>query len=175
MSEAEAKAEPLVNVDREKYNTTVSASGGKSLNNGDEVAQLVDGFSLEAMYFTAKKFIGEDFSEKYAKLNVGMQRMNLGNRIRGHVAKVDKANEKAIEKAKANKEQLPTVTSGLAQLHAIADPIRAKVDEARAKAEADKAKKAEAAAAAKAEKEKAKAEKPKAESKPKAEKGKKKD
>lgn len=170
MTEATEVKEPLVNVDRTKYQTTVSASGGKSLNNGDEIATLVDGFSLEAMYFVAKKFIGEDYAEKYGKLNVGMQRMNLGNRIRGHVAKVDKANDKVTEKAKANKEQPPIVTSGLAQLHAIADPIRAKVDEARAKAEADKQKKAEAAAAAKAEKEakaeaaaKAKADKPKAE------------
>jgi hypothetical protein len=36
----------------------------------------------------------QDLQDKYAHLNVGQQRMNLGNRIRGSVNKMDKAVDK---------------------------------------------------------------------------------
>ncbi len=154
MSEKETK-EPLVKVDRDKYQSTKSASGTKSLSCGDEVAALLDGMELVDLYAITKKFIGEDFSKKYEKLNVGMQRMNLGNRIRGYVNKTDKENDKLVAKAKADGAQVPEVVAGIDKLKKIAAPIVKKVADAKAKAEADKKAKAEAAAKKKAEEGKA--------------------
>jgi len=154
---SEDKKDPLVKVDRDKYTNTKSASGTKSLNNGDPVAVLLDGMTVDDLYQITDKFIGEDFRKKYEKLNTGMQRMNLGNRIRGHVNKIDKENTKLVDKAKAAKEQIPTVVDGMTRLHKVADPIAKRVAEAHAKAEADKKKEAEAKAKAKAEADKAKA------------------
>ncbi len=77
-------------VNKEKYQPSRTAAGTKSLNNGDPVAQALEGMTLEEVQDLADKFIGEnDFRTRYAKLNRGMQRMNIGNRIRGHMRKAD--------------------------------------------------------------------------------------
>ena len=91
-----------VSADRSKYKTTRSASGAKSLSNGDAVATAVEGATIDDMYTLAKKMCGEDFREKYSHLNIGMQRMNLGNRIRGAIAKLNKAGATVKEGEKAN-------------------------------------------------------------------------
>jgi hypothetical protein len=78
--------------DVSKYQKVKSASGGASLNNGDEVAQALTGATLDEVYRLASKALGETqkaLKEKYEHLNEGMQRMNLGNRIRGAVAKME--------------------------------------------------------------------------------------
>lgn len=62
-----------------------SAAGHSTMDNGDEVAKQLRGADLEAVYKQAAKLLGEpikDLQAKYGHLNVGMQRMNLGNRMR---------------------------------------------------------------------------------------------
>lgn len=90
-----------VNADKEKYVTTKAASGSKSLHNNDEVALALDGLELSEVQAIADATIGEnDFRTRYANLNPGMQRMNIGNRIRGWLHKDDK-NGATLKKAAA--------------------------------------------------------------------------
>ena len=113
----EAKTEPTVVVDREKYQASRSASGAKSLNNGDTVAAACEGMNIDEMFILAKKMTGEDFKERYAKLNLGMQRMNLGNRIRGSISKLNKAGASPKEGAEANP------TAGDQKFESVSGPI----------------------------------------------------
>jgi hypothetical protein len=157
------EAKVSVRADREKYVPTRSASGAKSLSNGDFVATLIQGMEVDDCHRIAKKFLGESTKEKYGHLNVGMQRMNVGNRLRGKVAAIDADNAKVLAKLKEG-EKAPDQVSGEDQLVEIAQPFRDKTDqalakaaEAKAKADAEKAKEKEAKAKAKAEKDAAKA------------------
>lgn len=62
-----------------------TAGGNPSVNNGDEVATKLIGKDLDQVYAMAAKTLKVDESElrgQYQHLNVGMQRMNLGNRMR---------------------------------------------------------------------------------------------
>lgn len=71
------------------YVKTVSAGGHFTLNNGDQLAQKLHGKELDDVYSIAAKELNETIKSlkaKYGHLNVGMQRMNLGNRIRGAMA-----------------------------------------------------------------------------------------
>lgn len=61
----------------DKDNT--NASGRESVHNGDVVAAMLTGLSLKQLYVVASS-VG--ISTDYGHLNNGMQRMNLGNRIR---------------------------------------------------------------------------------------------
>jgi hypothetical protein len=68
-----------------------TAEGNKSYDNGDNIAQQLRGMSLDEIYAKASKDLGitqKALHEQYDKLNVGMQRMNLGNRIRGAAKKL---------------------------------------------------------------------------------------
>lgn len=70
---------------RMRYVPSVAASGKKSLHNGDPVAQALEYRDLENLYNLASMLLAMDYSElkaRYAHLNLGSQRMNLGNRIR---------------------------------------------------------------------------------------------
>lgn len=88
-----------IRVDREKYTTSRSAAGGKSLHNGDTIALALDGLNTDETYQLADKLIADnDFRERYAKLNPGMQRMNVGNRLRGFI-NADEANLAKLDKA----------------------------------------------------------------------------
>lgn len=72
-------------VDLTKYIKVKTAAGGTSYNNGDAVAERLQGKSLEEVYTIAAKALKIEEKELYAKyrhLNVGMQRMALGNRMR---------------------------------------------------------------------------------------------
>jgi hypothetical protein len=63
----------------------VSAKGNATMDNGDELAKQLRGAELDDVYALASKALGETqtaLKAKYGHLNVGMQRMNLGNRIR---------------------------------------------------------------------------------------------
>lgn len=65
--------------------TNVSASGNATMDNGDELAKKLRGAELDDVYAQASKVLGETqtaLKAKYAHLNPGMQRMNLGNRMR---------------------------------------------------------------------------------------------
>lgn len=73
-------------VDLTEYQTVVSAGGNSSLDNGDEVAKLLRGKSLDEVYTIVAKHTEEaekQLRSNYKHLNVGMQRMNLGNKLRG--------------------------------------------------------------------------------------------
>jgi hypothetical protein len=57
----------------------------RALDCGDEVAAKLRAMSIEEVYDFASKVLDSKVSAlkaKYAGLNVGMQRMNLGNSIR---------------------------------------------------------------------------------------------
>lgn len=73
-------------VDLSHYQQVKSASGNASLDNGDEVAKSLRELTLDDVYSKASKVLKEPVKvlrERYEHLNPGMQRMNLGNRIRG--------------------------------------------------------------------------------------------
>lgn len=63
----------------------VSAGGNATMDNGDALAKKLRGAELDDVYAAASKVLGESqaaLKAKYAHLNPGMQRMNLGNRMR---------------------------------------------------------------------------------------------
>jgi hypothetical protein len=63
-----------------------TVSGNVSVHCGDAVAKKFLGKSLDEIYPIVAKATEEnekDLRKKYAHLNVGMQRMNLGNKLRG--------------------------------------------------------------------------------------------
>lgn len=71
--------------DLSKYEKVKAPGGGVSYNNGDQVATLLHGKDLDAVYKLVSQKLKVDEKElrsKYKSLNVGMQRMNLGNRLR---------------------------------------------------------------------------------------------
>jgi hypothetical protein len=73
-------------VDLSHYKKTMSAAGNPSLHNGDAVAVKLAGLELDDVYKEAARVLKESqkaLRERYKNLNAGMQRMNLGNRIRG--------------------------------------------------------------------------------------------
>lgn len=62
-----------------------TAGGNTSIDCGDDLAKKLRGKSLDEVFAFAAKTLDEaekDLRKKYAHLNVGMQRMNLGNRVR---------------------------------------------------------------------------------------------
>ena len=149
-----------ISVDKDKYETSRTATGGKSLSNGDKVAKALEGMNSEEVYAVADNLIeGNDFRDKYAHLNVGMQRMNVGNRIRGFVGKRDKENEKIAEfnaNLKEGVDAKPVLEDAGKLFDAAVVPVKEAVAD-RVKAEASlKADKEAAKEKAKAEKEAAK-------------------
>lgn len=73
-------------VDLSDYHKVKSASGNASLDSGDAIAKSLRGMELDDVYKTASKVLREPVTvlkQRYSKLNPGMQRMNLGNRMRG--------------------------------------------------------------------------------------------
>lgn len=73
-------------VDLTHYKKAVSAAGNASLDSGDEMAVALRGADLDDVYSKAAKLLREPVAalkRKYSHLNPGMQRMNLGNRMRG--------------------------------------------------------------------------------------------
>lgn len=71
--------------DLSKYDKVKAPGGGVSYNNGDQVATMLHGKDLDAVYKLVAQKTKVDEKElrsKYKSLNVGMQRMNLGNRLR---------------------------------------------------------------------------------------------
>jgi hypothetical protein len=96
----------VVRPDTEKYTKSTSANGSSTLHNGDVVATGLASLTLAETFAVASKLLGSPVATlelKYAHLNLGMQRMNLGNRIRGAIALISKGNAKDIAKIeKAN-------------------------------------------------------------------------
>lgn len=86
-------ADPSVRIKRvggKEYNlsnyvATKSAEGNSTLNCGDATAKVLAGKDLDDVYKLAARATGipeKDLRSRYKHLNVGMQRMNLGNRMR---------------------------------------------------------------------------------------------
>lgn len=146
--EGTEEKEVRIKPDLEKYVNGVSGSGKKTKNCGDEIAAALDGFTVEEIRAVASKMTDvtqKELEAKYAHLNVGMQIMNLRNRIRGAVNKLDKAHE-------ADKAVVP----GLKTLAYETEKGQAAVTKrraAQAKDKADREAKAEKNAEAKAAKE----------------------
>jgi hypothetical protein len=70
---------------RDQYVKGKTADGKTTIDNGDEVAELLRGKDLEQTYAVVAKQTKtpiEELKTKYQHLNVGQQRMNLGNRLR---------------------------------------------------------------------------------------------
>jgi len=77
---------------RAKYQGCTSASGRKSLNNGDDVAHFLDGMTAVEVLQSAERildFEDGELQERYAHLNIGAQRMNGGNLLRGAIKRQD--------------------------------------------------------------------------------------
>jgi colicin import membrane protein len=69
-----------------------TAGGHASVDKNDELAQKLRGLTIDEVYTHAEAILKEpkaDLMAKYAHLNTGMQRMNLGNRMRAAVMKVN--------------------------------------------------------------------------------------
>lgn len=75
-----------------KDNEKKTAGGNTSVDNDDDVAKKLRGKDLDAVYafvgpVVSKATDGDEnektLRKKYGHLNVGMQRMNLGNKLRG--------------------------------------------------------------------------------------------
>ena len=158
--EAKTESEALIKIKRENYVSTRTSTGGKSLHNNDDVAQGLAGLNIDELYQIAGKFLAfpmkvakaaiediDELQEAYSKLNVGMQRMNLGNRIRARVTKIDVEIAKADAAAVKDGKEPKVSKSGADKLTGILSPFV----KAAAKREADAAK-AKAAAAKEAEK-----------------------
>lgn len=65
--------------------SNISNAGNATMDNGDATAKKLRGVALDDVYAEASKILGESqaaLKAKYAHLNPGMQRMNLGNRMR---------------------------------------------------------------------------------------------
>lgn len=154
MTEQVEVTKTRIEIPTDNYQKTRSANGSISRHNGDVVAAALAGLTLDEVYSLAsevvsteaKPFTVADLNAKYEHLNAGQQRMNLGNRIRGAVNKMNKAEE----------------GSGDTYLTTMAEPLRDAVEAREQEATAAKATKQaerEAAAAEKAaKKESAKAE-----------------
>lgn len=85
------------------YVVSVTADGRKSLNNGDELAELLEGLDHMQVARVAELALDLEIgflATKYAKLNNGQIRMNSGNRIRAAL-KSGKIYIDAVHAAKA--------------------------------------------------------------------------
>ena len=81
---------------RATYVTSIAPSGRKSLSKGDMVAKALEARELNELYGVVEDIFDLDLRDKYAKLNLGSQRMNLGNRIRAAFKNVDHAQHDAV-------------------------------------------------------------------------------
>lgn len=88
---------------RGHYHREKSGSGKDArffIDCDDNIAEQLRGKELEDVYTIASEHTGvgvSDLKDKYEHLNKGMQRMNLGNRIRGAIAKKARGEAKNSE------------------------------------------------------------------------------
>lgn len=81
---------PLTKIRNYQYEVCLSASGKKSKDNADEVAVMLRGKTLDEVYEIAESWLiipAEELKARYAHLNAGQQRMNVGNRLRSYIKK----------------------------------------------------------------------------------------
>ena len=111
--EAEATASRVPQKYRARYAETAKAAGRKAhtatgkatLNNGDEFALLWEALLPVQACQLADKVVPQPDKQthatKYAHLNVGMQRMNAGNRIRGAIKRGEVSAKQVVKFSKA--------------------------------------------------------------------------
>lgn len=149
----------------------VKTGSGKSyaIDNNDDLATELRGMELEEVYKLTVKRLAEEgekvtvaeLKEKYDKLNPGMQRMNLGNRIRGAATKAQtqaKKDQAKAERAEAKEKRDAERAEAKAKKDEEAKEAKAQKEadaqakkEAQAEAEAEAQAEREAAAKAKKE------------------------
>lgn len=103
---------------RAEYEVNKGDDGRRLIDNGDDVAVQLRGMDLDDVYSTVAKALGcteKELRERYQHLNPGMQRMNLGNRLRGangdaKPAKKATKTKKATKKARTKKAKAPVTT-----------------------------------------------------------------
>ena len=91
------------------YETTQLANGNLSMDNGDEVAQMLRGSSPEAVMRAAeklKKLEPGTLATRYANRNPGAKRMNSGNIVRGCVKRGDATTKEVMAALKAASKEL---------------------------------------------------------------------
>ncbi len=153
----------VIKPDTSEYTSARSSSGAKSKHNGSPVAIALQGMNIDEVKEVADSLDIDDVN-RYDHLNIGQQRMNTGNRIRGRVKAIDVENarlEAAAVKDDASKADINAakkLVSGEDQLAKACKTIRVLVDKREASAVKDRETTARAARAAKAVKD-AKAEK----------------
>ena len=142
---------------------TKTPTGRRTIDCADDVAAKLRGLPIDEVYELAAQELGMDvvvLKATYGHLNVGMQRMNLGNRIRGAAKAREEAAAKEAAKAKREQEAAERATKKEAEAQTKAEAKAKRDAEAQAKKEAREAsrkEKADAKAAAKAAKQEAKA------------------
>lgn len=103
-----SKTKVNINADLEHYAAGRSPRGQKSYNNGDEVAEALQGMESDLLFGVADKFLGDNnFRQDYEQLNEGMLRMALGNRFRGQIRRIDNENADEIETLKEAGKKIP--------------------------------------------------------------------
>ena len=155
---ASTEGKTVVRPDVSTYTKARTAAGSLSHHSGDIVAKALEGLTVDEVISMAVKVTGDkELETKYTHLNVGMQRMNLGNKMRGAISKKNKANEVALAKLKEGEPE-PEQVSGEDSFAKLAEPFAVKAQKRAAEYEAEQKAKAEAKAkkdaetAAKAEK-----------------------
>jgi len=140
MNDAVEKSnKPIIDINKENYISTRSSSGSKSLSNGDVVALVLAGLSVADIHEICDRLMPtNDYPSRYSHLNIGMQRMCMGNRIRGFISKRDTENDKIQSAANEAGEDADLKLDGLAALEKAAAPAQ----RAAATAAAEKAAKA---------------------------------
>lgn len=144
-------------------------TGRRTIDCADDVASRLRGLPIEQVYAEAAAALEttvEALQIQYSHLNVGMQRMNLGNRIRGAAAAKEQAAKKAEAKAAREAQAAEKAAAKEAEAAAKAEEkARKEQEKAEAKAARDaekaeeKARKEAERAAREAEKAAAKAQK----------------
>lgn len=77
-----------------------TASGARSISNGDDVAGALNGLSEEQLQKVAKRLGAEEAWAKWKTLNPGMKRMNLGNKLRAQIKAGDATAKATLLEAK---------------------------------------------------------------------------
>lgn len=83
---------------KERYVKAKAASGKSSRHSGDPIAVALEGKSLEECFEYVAEAMGEspeDYAARWAHLNVGQQRMCVGNRLRTFLKKQSASEEMA--------------------------------------------------------------------------------
>lgn len=139
---SEKPAGIVVRPDTENYTKSKSANGSSTLHNGDVVATGLASLLLDETYSVASKLLDvavATLEQKYENLNLGMQRMNLGNRIRGAVAQISKGNAKDIAKIEKANAKVISLHAKAVEKHQKDHAIEiAKIDKANSVEGADK-------------------------------------